>query len=178
MALKSANGWPLIEDGYSDELHTWQIPAKSGAFPIRLRRGPAGFLLAVLLLWFAEVIEKVKGPVLDDWGWAPPRPIRGQTTGYSNHSSGTAADANALQHPLGKGGTFSPTEVAKIHAYLAFLGGTVRGGLDYRNRKDAMHWEINVGFDAAAKTAKRVARFPRGKRILKANPSQVKWVRP
>lgn len=174
--MKSQNGWPVIPERNDPALYTWHIPTKSGGFDIALRRGPAGFLLAVLLLWFAEVIEKVKGRVLDDWGWSEPRPIRGQSSGYSNHCSGTAADANALQHPLGKRGTFSPAEVAKIHAYLAFLGGAIRGGLDYRNREDAMHWELNVGFDDAAKTAKRVAKFPRGKRILAANPTQRKWV--
>ena len=176
MTVRSDNGWPVILDRDSDELYTWQVPAKTGAFPILLRRGPAGFLLAVFLLWFAEVIEKVKGRVLDDWGWSEARPIRGQSSGYSNHCSGTAADANAMQHPLAKRGTFTLAERAKINAYLKFLGGTVRGGLNYRNREDAMHWEINEPLAVVAKVAKRVAKYPRGKRVLAANPTQWKWL--
>lgn len=175
---QTVNGWPLIESRDSDQLHTWVIPARTGEFKVVLRRGPAGFLLAVFALWFAEVIEKVPGPVLDDWGWAPPRPIRGQTTGYSNHGSGTAQDLNALQHPLGKENTFTPAEEAKIHKYLRFLGGAVRAGIDYRSREDAMHTEINQDFAYVQRQASRVAKYPRGRRILGANPSQRKWVAP
>lgn len=174
---RSQNGYPVIESTASPLLHLWVIPSRTGEFSLRLLCGPAGFLLAVLALWFSEVIETVKGKVLDDWGWAPPRPIRGQTSGYSNHCSGTAEDLNATKHPLAVGNTFSAAQIKAIHKYLRFLGGAVRGGVDYSNRKDAMHWEI-VQHEAYCKTqAKRVARFPRGRRVLKANPGQLALIK-
>lgn len=169
---KSQNDYPeLARD--SKLLHTWVIPSRTGEFKLLLRNGSAGFLLAVFALWFSEVIEQCKGKVLDDWGWAPSRPIRGTTNTVSNHCSGTAMDLNATQHPLAKTGTFSPAEIKKIHRYLRFLKGSVRGGLDYSGRKDAMHWEIVQPLGYCEKVARRIARlFPRGRRILRANPSQ------
>ena len=71
----SQNGWPVLAST-SPKLHTWVIPARTGYVRLRLRNGSAGFLLAHFLLWFAETIEPLKGRVLDDWGWAPLRPIR------------------------------------------------------------------------------------------------------
>lgn len=168
---KSQNGYPVL-DRTSPQLHTWVIPSRTGEFTLLLRSGSVGFLLAVLALWFSELIEACKGKVLDDWGWAPARPIRGQSSGFSNHCSGTAMDLNATQHPLAKVGTFSPREVRQIHGYLRFLGGSIRGGLDYSNRVDAMHWEAVQDLAYCERQAKRVARFPRGRRVLRANPGQ------
>lgn len=171
----SQNDYPgLAAD--SPVLHTWVIPSRTGEFTLRLRRGSTGFLLATLALWFSEVIEQCKGKVLDDWGWAPARPIRGTTGTLSNHCSGTAMDLNATRHPLAKAGTFSPAQVRQIHKYLRFLGGSVRGGLDYSNRKDAMHWEIVQDLAYCERQAKRVAQFPRGRRVLRANPGQKKVI--
>jgi hypothetical protein len=166
----SQNGWPVLEPD-SHRLHSWVIPAKSGTVTIRLREGSAGFLLAHLLLWFADVVEPLRGKVLDDWGYAF-RPIRGATTGWSNHASGTAADANSTKHPLSLRGTFKPLQYAKIRTRLLLYRGCIRWGGDYVNRADEMHFEINKPLARCEHRARRLSRSPRGKRLLKANPGQ------
>jgi len=171
----SQNGWPVLAAD-SPKLHTWVIPAKGGDSRIRLRNGSAGFILAHFLLWLAEVIEPLSGKVLDDWGYAF-RPIRGQSSGYSNHASGTAADANATQHVLGRSGTFAyrvkgRVAAARIRTRLRFYGGAIRWGGDYSGRKDEMHFEIVAALGVCEKVARRLMKTPRGRRILKANPGQ------
>lgn len=166
----SQNGWPVLAAD-SAKLHGWVIPAKSGQVVFRLREGSAGFLLAHLLLWFAEVIEPLKGKIVDDWGYAY-RPIRGTSTGWSNHASGTAADANSIKHPLAAVGTFKPWQYVKIRARLLFYAGCIRWGGDYTHRKDEMHFELNKPLSACEKRARRLTRTARGKRLLAANPGQ------
>jgi hypothetical protein len=99
--------------------------------------------VAPLLVGFAaefhELIEPIDEGTLDDWGYCF-RQVRGSTDNLSNHSSGTAIDLNATQHPLGKVGTFPSEKVPMIRA-LAKKYGLIWGG-DYRNRKDEMHFEI------------------------------------
>ena len=68
--------------------------------------------------------------------------VRGTTDKLSNHASGTAIDLNATKHALGKIGTFPAEKVPMIRA-LARKYGLFWGG-DYQNRKDEMHFEINV----------------------------------
>lgn len=171
--LTSVNGWPVLQAG-SPKLHTWVIPARTGEVRIRLRNGSAGFLLAHFLLWFAEVVEPLRGGITDDWGWAV-RPVRGMTTGYSNHSSGCAADVNATKHPLGAEGTFTPRQVRLIRRRLRWMGVLVWGG-NYHFRKDPMHFEIVQPLDVCERRARRLTRTPRGIRILRANPGQRKVI--
>ena len=110
---------------------------------VTLRKGAPGQLLVTFAAWFDKNIESVDGGILDDWGYAN-RPIRGSTTGLSNHASGTALDINAPRHPLGKAGTFTPAQAAKIRAELKRYDGAIRWGGDYSGRKDEMHFEIHA----------------------------------
>lgn len=171
MGTTSQNGFPVL-GVTSPELYWWVIPARNGVFKIRLRNGSAGFLLAHFILWFAEVIQPVIGRTLDDWGWSPLRPVRGTTGTVSNHCSGTAVDLNAAQHPLAKRGTFRTWQYAKIRARLVFYRGCIRSGIDYKNRADEMHHEINKPLADCERRAQALMGSPRGKRILAANPSQ------
>ena len=173
----SANGWPVLASS-SSLLHSWVIPAKNGEIRLRLRNGSAGFLLCHLLLWLAEVIEPLAGKVVDDWGYAY-RPIRGQSTGFSNHASGTAADANAPRHWLGQRGTWrfmvrGKLAEVRIRVRLKLYAGLLKWGGDYVNRADEMHFELNDGatLGQAEKLARRLMKTPRGRRILAANPGQ------
>ncbi|HEX7717137.1 MAG TPA: M15 family metallopeptidase [Marmoricola sp.] len=169
----SQNGFPALASG-SRLLHTWVIPAKHGTIKLTLRNGSAGFILAHLALYMAEVVApwsivRSKG----NWGYAY-RPIRGYSSTLSNHSSGTAMDLDAPRHPLGKVGTWTAKQVVKIHKRLAWrlYRGAIRWGGDYHGRKDEMHFEINVSLAVCERVAKRLMRTPRGKRLLKANPGQ------
>lgn len=175
--LLCQNGWPVLEPG-DPRLHAWVIPAHNGHLTLTYRNGSAGLVLSHCLLRLSEQVEDLTqfdskhNLIKDDWGLAI-RPVRGQTTGYSNHA-GYAADANATRHPLGVEGTFSRTEVAQIHRILAQYHGVIRWGGDYHTRKDEMHWEINDGvtMHELERVARRLADTPRGHRILKANPGQ------
>lgn len=175
----SQNGWPALEAN-SSKLYTWVIPAKNGTFKLRMRNGSAGFLLAHFALWYSEVIEDVtQGKILDDWGYAY-RQIRGQSTGLSNHSSGTAIDLNATKHPLAKvrSGIFARKTVQDaMHKRLSSVyKGAIRWGGDYHNRKDEMHDEIVQNIVYCEKLAKKLMTTSRGRRILAANPSQRKVI--
>lgn len=109
---------------------------------IRLRNDAAGDLLLWILGQFDGLVEDIDAGQLDDWGYAE-RPIRGGTE-LSNHASGTAADVNAVRHPLGTDptATFSKEQISTIRRLVAWTEGCVRWGGDYVGRKDPMHFEI------------------------------------
>jgi len=132
----SQNGWKASKIRAEIGIESFTIPGTK----VKLACAKA---VAPLLVGFAaefhELIEPIDEGTLDDWGYAY-RDVRGSTTTLSNHSSGTAIDLNATQHPLGKVGTFPIEKVPMIRA-LAKKYGLIWGG-DYRNRKDEMHFEI------------------------------------
>ena len=169
--MKSQNQWPVIDQASGTRL--WIIPVTAGPRrAYRLHPGHAGFVLCHVILWFHESIEKINEGIWDEWGWSV-RSVSGSTTTVSNHASGTAADVNATKHPLGVAHTFTKAgQYAKIRARLFFYAGVIRAGTQYHNRKDEMHWEINVTPESGRvrKLAARLAGTPRGKRIIAANP--------
>lgn len=118
---------------------SWKIPGTDRA--IRLRKGSPGALLVHFAAWFDKNVEDIEAGQLDDWGYAE-RNIRGSETTVSNHASGTAMDLNATRHPLGKRGTFTATQAARIRTKLKEYNGCIRWGGDYVNRADEMHFEI------------------------------------
>lgn len=136
MSLNSQNGWKASKNRAEIGIESFPVPGTK----LKLACAKA---IAPLLVGFAaefhELIEPIDEGTLDDWGYAY-RDVRGSTTTLSNHSSGTAIDLNATQHPLGKVGTFPIEKVPMIRA-LAKKYGLIWGG-DYRNRKDEMHFEI------------------------------------
>lgn len=166
--MKCDNGYPALT---SAECHVWIIPGTKRHF--RMARGPAGFVLAHLILWFHETVERLDAGEWDDWGWAW-RPIRGSgsTEVLSNHA-GYAVDLNATQHPMGvpTSSTFTGKQQAVIRSRLKVpFRGVIRWGGDYVNRPDAMHFEIVGGARAVASVARVLRNSPRGRRILAANP--------
>lgn len=100
-------------------------------------------LFAYALGRFHREVEPLVNPGC--WGFSY-RENRNDPTSLSNHSSGTAVDANAPQHPNGvpTARTFTPAQIATVHAILADLDGVVRWGGDYQNTPDSMHFEINA----------------------------------
>lgn len=153
----SQNGWPVIESGTDPTLT--RIDKIIG----RVRAGDVADIFAYLVARFDAEVEDVDVGA-DDWGWAF-RAIRGATSGYSNHASGTALDLNATRHVLGKRGTFTPAQQAAIRQILIALDDVVRWGGDYTGRPDEMHFEI-VG--TAAQVASVAARIRAGQ--LVSNP--------
>ena len=136
MTLNSQNGWKASKNRDEIGIESFSIPGTNIKLACAKAVSP---LLVGFAAEFHELIEPIDEGTLDDWGYAY-RDVRGSTTTLSNHSSGTAIDLNATQHPLGKVGTFPIEKVPMIRA-LAKKYGLIWGG-DYRNRKDEMHFEI------------------------------------
>lgn len=150
MGARSANGWPVIP--VADKNTKTRVIAVPGSkVKLRVADDPdVATILAGVAWWVDQHVEDidtrqgVKGhDVPDDWGWAV-RLIRGATRTISNHASGTAIDVNAVAHPMTVRHTWSADEIAKVDAFLARLGGTVRWGEHYKSRVDGMHFEINT----------------------------------
>src|SRR4051812_34623402 len=141
----SQNGWTVITKSTSAKLVTYKVPGT--AHGLLLRRGDAGVLLVDFANWYNKHVEKLSlYKAGDDYGWSY-RKIRGSTTTYSNHASGTAIDLNATRHPLGTTAahSFTAAQITKIHNRLKRYSGVIRWGGDYSGRKDPMHFEINKG---------------------------------
>lgn len=165
----SQNHWPAL-DVASPLLYTWKIPGRGDDTLLRMRHGSAGFLLAHLALCFDAKVEVLDEPVADDWAYAY-RPVRGFAT-LSNHSSGTAIDLNATDHPLGRADTFTTDEEAQIRRFLRRYDGCIRWGGDYQGRKDEMHFELDRPLGDCEKVARRLMKSKRGEMLLRANPGQ------
>jgi hypothetical protein len=156
-------------DGGLPRLRKWVVPGADRHF--LLRDGSAGFLLVHVAHWFDAEIERLDTGQWDDWGWAV-RPIRGQSTGYSNHASGTAIDLNAVRHPRGKAtaSTFTGGQIDAIRRRLKMYDGCLRWGGDYQSTPDGMHFEIDQPLKDCERVARALLERPRSKRILDANP--------
>jgi hypothetical protein len=183
MKEHSQNGYAAIKSSDSPYLHKWVIPGTGRH--LYLRRGSLGLVLAHYALYHHEKVENLRteDPTWDDWGWAY-RAVRGQTSGLSNHASGTAMDLNATQHPLGtdERQNFTAEQIEAIRDRLEArsMGGVIRWGGDYAGRQDPMHFEVadlsRVPFRKVEKIARGLIDTPRGKRVLDANPGQRKVV--
>jgi hypothetical protein len=137
----SQNGWAVFTSAPSGNLK-WITG--------RVRPGDVMVIFNDLCQRFHAEVEKIT--VGHSWGWAY-RAIRGKTSGFSNHASGTAIDLNAPKHPIGKRNTFTSAQQSKIRAIIRLYDGVIRWGGDYKGRPDDMHFEIN----ASAAAVKRVA---------------------
>jgi hypothetical protein len=135
--MLAQNGWPVYLSSHGLPPLAWITG--------RVAPGSVWVVLDHLCARFDDEVEPII--MSHSWGYAY-RPIRGRTTGYSNHAAGTAIDLNAPAHPLGERGTFTRGQVERIEDILADLDGVVRWGGHYRGRKDEMHFEI-VGSRAA-----------------------------
>jgi hypothetical protein len=121
----------------------------------------------ILLDHLHRYVERVDEgyKAVDDWSYAV-RPVRGQTTGYSNHSGACAVDYNATQHPLATKpeSNFTAQQISRIRELMKKFVGlgqrVFRWGGDYSGRKDPMHFEI-IATSAAVRDF--VARWKAGK---------------
>jgi len=150
MSLQSYNGWPASKNQV--DIGIPSVPIEGTKVKVRCAKAVAP-LIAGFCKEFHELIEPIDEGTLDDWGYCY-RMVRGTTDKLSNHSSGTAIDLNASQHPLGQIGTFDAGKVPMIRA-LAHKYGLTWGG-DYRARKDEMHFEISIDATKAAALIKKI----------------------
>jgi len=143
---KSQNGWPASKDPETIKIKSYPVPGTKIKLRVAKRCAP---LLVAFAADFHRLIEPIDEGSLDDWGYAY-RPIRGQTTGLSNHASGTAIDLNATQHPLGKRNTFTSDQRDILDELCKMY--LIKGGYTFRKRADDMHFEI--GCSPSEATAK------------------------
>lgn len=151
MSRVSQNGWVASA---AVPLDRSPIPGTSVRIPQGVRTGGVATVLHYVAREFHTRVE----PLIPGhcWGFAY-REVRGGSA-LSNHASGTAIDLNAPAHPLGRSGTFNPSQVATIREILSEVEGVVRWGGDYRSRKDEMHFEINASAATVARVAQRLNR--------------------
>lgn len=133
---RSQNGWTA---GNTSLLAWFKVPGTNVS--LRLRKDYAGPLLILFAQLVSQRVEKLVDPGC--WSYAY-RPVRGSTSGLSNHASGTAIDMNAPRHPLGKRGTYTAAQSKEIRRLISLTGGALRWGGDYRGRADEMHVELNT----------------------------------
>lgn len=148
--IRSQNGWTC--PGRS-VIATYTVPGTTLRIP--LRKGDVSVILLDFLARYHREVESLYHNPQDLWGYAD-RTVRGSSTTVSNHASGTAADHRAVDHPLGKRGTFTAAEVHALNRILAFYEGVLRHGKDYTGRADEMHVEINAGAAAVKRVADKV----------------------
>jgi hypothetical protein len=147
MSEKSSNGWPASKDPAAINIKAFPIAGTK----IKLRcNATAGRLLAAFAHEFHEKVEPLEGKTFDDWSYAY-RNVRGDSENLSNHSSGTAIDLNAIKHPLGKANTFTSEQQVIIRQLCKKYG--LRPGMDYKHRKDDMHFEVMLTPAEAKKLA-------------------------
>lgn len=134
----SQNGFPVIESSGSGELTTIYV----GGSSFRVLKRASVYFHTLLLALNAIEPFKIYGY---DGGYAL-RPIRGQTSGYSNHASGTAVDVNAARHPRGSSRYAGWRLAARVKVLLLLKSGTNRmfrwGALYHEQPYDSMHFEI------------------------------------
>ena len=136
MSEKSQNGWPASKEPEEIGVKSYPIPGTT----IKLRCASAcAPILVAFAAEFHQLVEPIDKGTLDSWGYAY-RPIRGQTEGLSNHSSGSAIDLNADAHPLAKENTFNTAQQAMIQSLIKKY--SLAWGGNYNHRKDDMHFEI------------------------------------
>ena len=171
---KSQNGYPVIES--SNSKYLVNIPKIIGKV-----RSDCGVpeIFTDLIIWMDTHVEDLdKGA--DEWGYSY-RPIRGQSTGFSNHASGTAIDLNAMQHPRGKVNTFSAAQQAAIRKRLKeTYKGVIRWGGDYDLRlakRDDMHFEIDAPAAEVLAVVKSLGDPSKGSSVKPA-PSHPKPAKP
>ena len=136
----SYNGWPATQSGDGIDRN---FIAAGQKFPGGVRAGA----VATIFRWLIEKLNTVE-PIVAGWNWGYEyRANVNNPSTLSCHSSGTAIDYNAPNHPNGARGTWSSAQVSAIRGFLAQLDGVVRWGYDFTGTKDEMHFEI-IGSDA------------------------------
>jgi hypothetical protein len=151
--MLSQNGWPAGTTAASVGVQSFTVAGVT----LSAKAGDVTTVLQYVAQQFHNRVE----PLHAGWCWGYSyRPIRGATA-LSNHSSGTAVDFNAPDHPLGVRGTFGSAKVRAIHAIIAEVDNAVLWGGDYDGRVDEMHFEINVSTGKLAAVAARLRSTPK-----------------
>src|SRR5690242_5082618 len=120
----SYNGWKASRDpsviGIDED---WE-PVKGHKFPGGIKSGDVETVMTYLVRALHNYVEPIDETASkDEWGWFY-KPSANDPTKLSCHSSGTAFDYNATQHPNGvpASRTWTKDQIAAIRRILAFIG--------------------------------------------------------
>jgi hypothetical protein len=160
---QSQNGWPASANASAIDIVEFPVNLQSGQKKIRLARA-AGRSLVEMIEWWDRNIEPVT--MIGGWNYREIRGYEGSGK-LSNHSSGTAIDINWDKHPLAAVGTI-PADKVGLLRYEATKRG-LRWGGDYRNRKDEMHFEVNLTPQQFGLEQKALDVAREGAKIVKSN---------
>lgn len=147
----SYNGWLAVRNGEGIDR---SFTAAGAKFPAGVLAGD----VATIFRWLIERLDTIE-PVVPGWCWGYSyRANVNNPSTLSCHSSGTAIDYNAPNHPNGgpRYGGWSDSDVKAIRGWLAELDGVVCWGADFGGTKDPMHFEIQ---GSALKVATVAARL-------------------
>ena len=169
--MQSQNGWDVITSFDSHQLRLWTIP--NTEIKLRLRTGPAGFVMTQVATWYHRQVESLLA-LADEHAYSF-RMIQGSDE-WSNHASGTAVDLNSLRHPQGQTPLASFT-TEKLQLIRKAVDGKyqnkIKWGGDFRSTPDGMHWEINDDYNGIRELALALKDTSAGKLVLRDNP--VAW---
>lgn len=163
---RSENGWPVIESQSDRDLTVIRIPGTGNpGIPLRVQKDCAPLLAYVASRVHAEVSdlrENNKAGKFQDEGGYNYRKIRGGSSRFSNHASGTAMDLNWQKWPMFKR-RMTKKQRAAAEAIAADTAEVIRWGGNYSPaRVDEMHWEIKPGVSLS-----EVKKFIRARGIKK-----------
>lgn len=138
-APTSYNGWPVGAPATAIDVQSYYVTGTSIAIPVDA--GDVAWVLMYVAARFNAEVETLRpGQV---WGYDYRVDVN-NTNWWSCHASGTAVDFNAVLHPNGASGTFTPGQVTAIRRILTDCGNVVYWGGDFSGVPDEMHFEINV----------------------------------
>lgn len=160
----SYNGWPASTDPAKIGIKPFAVAGRS--FPGGVKGGSVHWVLKYVAAQMHVRVESLyTGIDKDDWGYSYRQ--NRNANNLSCHSSGTAIDVNATEHPNGQRNTFTYAQVLEIRKILKEVGGVVRWGGDFSDTKDEMHFEIKSNATAVAAVAKKLQNPTWWKRELK-----------
>lgn len=148
----SYNGWSASENPHDIGVEPFVVDGVS--FPGGVRKGDPTTVLAYVAGRFHREVE----PLHPGWCWGWSYRKNRNANNLSNHSSGSAIDCNAPDHPNGARGTFTARQVAALRRILAAVDGVVRWGGDYTGTPDEMHLELTGSPEQVAAVARRLRR--------------------
>lgn len=153
----SYNGWPASDDRSAIGVDP-DFAVAGVDFPGGVKSGD----VAKVLGYVAQQIQDRVEPLVPGWCWGHNyRANANNPNNLSNHSSGTALDVNAPDHPNGgsRYGGFTDSQVAEIRRILDEVQGAVEWGADYSGTADPMHFDVKVSAGTLAGVA---ASLPEG----------------
>lgn len=149
----SQNGW--FASPNPSELAVTPLVVGGASFAPGVRAGDVHTVLGYVA---TQVHERVEATIPGHcWGYSF-RDNANDPNSLSNHSSATAIDYNAPEHPNGvpASRTFTAAQIGVIHEILNDVDHVVRWGGDYTGTPDAMHFEINASVGQVAEVAQRL----------------------